>query len=82
MKAEYAAASGMNVVVADVQQDGLDETVALQPVQGRIDGSLRQVEGAERPLTEAGDDRVAVGWPVVTQRRQQHKVQVPAQVHT
>jgi len=27
--AEYAAASGMNVVVADVQQDALDETVAL-----------------------------------------------------
>lgn len=27
--AEYAAASGMNVVVADVQQDALDETVAV-----------------------------------------------------
>ncbi|MFA5886119.1 MAG: SDR family NAD(P)-dependent oxidoreductase [Acidimicrobiia bacterium] len=27
--AEYAAASGMNVVVADVQQDALDETVAI-----------------------------------------------------
>lgn len=27
--AEYAAASGMNLVVADIQQDALDETVAL-----------------------------------------------------
>jgi hypothetical protein len=56
----------------------------LQAVQGRVDGSLREIERSRAAVTQRRDDRVPVRWPG-GQDRQQQQIKValePLTVHT
>ena len=57
----------------------LQQTALFQAMQGRIDGSFRQVEDAVAAVAKASDDVVAVHRPA-RQHFEQQQLEVPFQL--